>query len=462
MTWLIPIAAAVAALFDVQPAVLMTEEAHVFAAQADAPECAAVYVLDGRSVRAFEAASPGPPRTINLPEGTSAVDVADTDADGAAEVLAIDGRRVLEFELFGEEAGASPRVLFQTDTQLTAWRRPYLHVLAVRHEDALALALPRKDCFELRARTGEVLASFPLGDDRPRRVSYGLPFTSRTLPAPRFSGPGALEGEAARLLEYEPDLPLAIHAPFDAPENAHEAGRRGTPLQVREAGQLDPAQWPWFPLDTGDGPSARVYYAAATRAGCDTRIVVAPAPGGPWPHESRRIDYPGALLDVQHDAPDFNGDGYVDLLLWQMPDPGLSVHALTRAALAQTWPLTLAVRLYQPGEGRFSPRPSSQLTFDAPVSALFGLLSGAPVRHAIVRDFNGDGRSDLAFSPEPGAFEAWACGEEGFANTPDFLWRGPADLDGVALCQALCPGQPPTLVVRGGRRLAIFRPQAGR
>jgi len=400
-----------AALFDVKTLPLATPDAHVFLAQADRDAQADVFVLEKNAVTIFFSMD-GNTRSLDLPENTTALDVADLDNDGQTELVVVCGERLVAIPI---AEGGVPRDLFILRTQLAdSSSAPYPFVLAIEHDGRTLLALPCEETFELRTPAGLLVSAWPLGENAPLRASYGVPFRAWTVEPPRLAGRDALEGGVSRTFAFEPHLPPElIGASLTA-----RAFRRATPMQIRDAGQLEPDSWPWFPL-MGDGQGdIRVLYAVKGPGMGDTLVRIQGYDGKSLAGPERR--YPGQLIVLDDGAPDFNRDGYADLLLWNAPDPGISVGEITKLVSAGAWQTHLSVHLFSPEKGRYEPVAASRISCDAPLAWFLSPEEAGPLRHCVLRDFDGDGRTDFACATAPNRFCVWTFSAEGFVVKPSY------------------------------------------
>lgn len=422
--------------FGLRTVPLPQPHAHVFLAQADRDVTADVFVLDGSMLTAYPDAGGGTPFQIELLPGTSAFDIVDLDRDGEGEVVAVCGDRIMRYPLSGGKQPVQPEELFSLTTQLGgSSAQPYPCVLAVQNNGGVALALPTEDTLEVRNADGALVAGYPGKTGPPGNESYGWPFSVWPIEPPQVGRLGALEVRVTRVVELAPDLPDDF-----LPDRLQSLPqRRGTFSQMRDAAGLDPTTWMWFPLLRNGGGAKRVLFALAgdtlirlREEQSSQRGLVA---GGVKIGPERR--YPGTLILPDGDLPDFNGDGFVDLLLWSAPGPGVSIDSLTRVVTSRTWPIRLTVHLFAPDKNRYEPRPAGQVTARVPLPWFFMLESGAPLRNCILRDFDGDGRTDLAVSVSESTFAVWLYQETGFAGNPDQTFSFPERLSGVEFVEDL-------------------------
>jgi len=458
---LLPVFLVSAFFFDVWEIPLSDPAAPVFLAHADADKTTDVFVLNGNNLAAYSTGLKRPPTMAGLPDGTSGFDVADIDEDGVSEIIAVCGDNIMSYKLV--PAGSAPvaKTLFVQHNQLSAPAvQPFPYVMVVRHEGAPLLALPCENTFELRRFDGALIASYPIGSVTSHRISYGSPFSAAWVDPPQSGPPGSIEAEVNRVIAFEPELP-----PDLLPVAAQSPGyRRGTLLQARDAAGAGPGSWPWFPLKTDGSTGQRALYALAGPDYRDSVVCVRDA-------KSENIDlsgknvvvgpqrrYPGVLCVLPEDLPDFNGDGYVDLLLWQAPEPGLSVDSLTRVVLGQKWTVNLTAHLFSPRKNRFEPRPAAHIALQIPVDWFMSMTASGPLRHVVLRDFDGDGRTDLGCAVGRNEWAVWLFGNDGFAARPDFSRQFDEPIEHVEFRASLDGGAATALGLRTRTWLYMLYP----
>jgi hypothetical protein len=451
---------AVGSLFNVQTVPIENPDALAFLAHGRSTFVPDVFVLDGFDLLMYGAERESQTVRIRLGDATSVFDVADIDEDGQGEVIAVQGDRIVAYELLGGNLSEAPRELFRLMTQLSKPApRPQRHVLAVRRENTMVLGLPCEDTFQWRTLEGKLVASYPIGDEAPRRVSYGRPFSAVTVQPFEMGNRDDIEMRVARLLEFEPDLPDIV-LPI---EERGPMYRRATSTQSREAADLDAAYWPWFPLALDGSTDKRVLYASAGPEFNDTLIQIQKtetdrtSPGNIGVVTSAERRYPGTLMVNCDTLPDFNGDGFADIVLWKTPDPGVTVDSLTRALCGGSWPLHITVHLYWDKKGHYEPAPAGHVTCRVPIGWFFSMSDGTPLRHVIQRDFDGDGRTDLGFSDDTSRFSVWLWREGGFPPEPDDVRTFPQPIEGIEFCDDLEGGGRLSLGVRTSKALYVLR-----
>ncbi|MBI5094063.1 MAG: VCBS repeat-containing protein [Candidatus Hydrogenedentes bacterium] len=404
-----------APVFDVHSFPLTSPDAIVFLACVDADSVADLFASDAGSLTVYPSASAYKPVSIPLPPGTSAFDIADVDGDGRGEVIAVCGDRIVMCPIPINGKTAAPRTLFELHSLLSEPRgNPVPVVLSVRRGAKTVLALPCETTLEVRTLEGATVTSYPTGPDAPRRVSYGRPFEFWSHDPPELGSRKALDIEVSRVLDYEPDLPPDLIS-FDAGPPSY---RRGTPAQARDAADDDAMAWPWFPLTQARENARRVYYASS---GAETLIRIAQTgptktPGEISPPGPERR-YPGSPVVLENTEPDFNGDGNADLVLWSAPLPGVSLDALTQAATGADWPIRLTIHLFSPEKNSYGARTLARIERRIPVRWFFDMQNGTPLRDCALRDFDGDGKTDIAFCADDKTVLVWSS-RQGLQGEP--------------------------------------------
>jgi hypothetical protein len=405
-----------APVFDVHSFPISGPDSIAFLAHADADSVADLFVAEAGQITVYPSVLAYKSVSIPLPDGVSAFDVADVDGDGRGEVVAVCGDSIVLCPIPIDGKDAHPRTLFTLHTLLSGLRRnPVPMVLVVHHADQVVLVLPCETSLEVKTLAGETVVSYPTGPDAPRRVSYGRPFESWSHEPPQLGPRTALDIEVSRVLDFEPELPSDLLPIASGPPNY----RHGTPAQARDASREDAAAWPWFPLTRTGGSVARVLYAASESG--DTLIRLMQASDAQSPREATRLgplrQYPGLPIVIEDAAPDFNGDGAADLLLWKAPAPAVSLDALTQAVTSASWPIRITAHLFSPEKNSYEAKPFARIERRIPLTWFLNMEGGSPLRHCVMRDFDGDGKTDLAFCGDERTLLIWASGQ-GFQGEP--------------------------------------------
>lgn len=430
------------AFFELHSFPLNTEapsEPLTFFVNADQDANADLAILEGRNLTV---ATQRGVYEVVLPENTSVFDVTDVAGDPLSEVVAFVGTEAIAMPLSGGE----PKRLFEAES---LWSRaafdPRPAVLAVQHEGGKAIALPTSEGWELRSTNGFVTATTPY-ESVDRSFSYGAAGNCGTT--------ASLELTFHLGATYQAGVGLEAG---DEPRTLVADAALASPAALRNAVAEPPGAWPHF-LVRRDAESRK-----ATRAYCavdeslTTLVRIAQFATDPEglpaaaiePGPARR--YAGALAATSWNlVPDFNNDGYADLILWNAPQPGISVDALLRTVTARDWPITLAVHLFSPEKGRFEPAVATALTTRIPVS--WFLSGGLPLRCMVLEDFNGDMKTDLGMCTEDSEFSIWLY-SDGFAPNADEKHRFAEKIADVELVGNAKTDGRSSIVLRGEKHI---------
>lgn len=450
-----------AASFDIKVLPAEGPGARIFLAQADADSATELYVVSGFTLTRIQGAGPLNTITYDLDRRTSVIDIADTNGDGIPELYSIVGRDIRRRSLAPDEAGERETVLFSRETLLSdsdGAPRPY--VLVTKWAGRPAIALPENDGLRIFSFDGAILKYFPI--ERPKRSPGGLRRTYIT--PPQAAPPSALEF----LADTTFDAPTSM-LPDSGEEAQFPTARRGPYLQAREAADLHPRDWPWFAHAPTIAPEQRVMYALSRAGQGDTLISIrrretrklSPATQ-PFTYSPKRR-YPGTLVIPPGPAPDFNADGHADLLLWSSPRPGTSFDSLMRAARVRNWPVRLTAHLYSISKGIYTGRPAARIEARLPIGWSLLPQNGLPLRHLVLRDISGDGRTDVGFATSPAHFALWIVRPTAtFSSTPDFTADLPEAIQEVALVADMGAGRASIIALRGENTLYLLSlPEAG-
>ena len=413
-------------LFDVTSVPVEGWSASAFV-DIDGDGLAELCVWRNTTLEAYRIGHASDPVTIDLEEGTQAFDITDIDGDGKAEVVAVCNKRVMRYPL---SPSGEPEELFSLESPWPAEaERPYPHVIGVEHEGEILLAVSSENAVELRRLNGELVESFPLRPNK-RVIADNIrvyPY-SQLCPDPSTGLCMVIRED----VELKADLPPELEPPEeeDDPEWPH-----GSLGRARRATDKKPELWPWFPLRSDGGDKVRVLYAQGrhTQIRLRTKADELPSRAGDGITLGPPQTFPGTIVPPVRrveNLPDFNGDGYVDLVVWTTPQPGMSVDSLTRSALGRDWPIRLFVHLFSPEKNRYEPRPAASIKFRIPIPWLMLHLGGTPFENCVFGDFNGDGRGDVGLSTDDDSFSVWLY-DDGFAKNPDETHKFPESLDGA-------------------------------
>jgi len=451
---ILTMALAAGPVFQVQTLDLENAQAHVFLARGDADNIADVFILNPKGLRWYGSQS-GAHQTPFV-SGTNVFDIADVDGDGQNELVFIAGDRIMRSNL---TEPFEVKVLFRFHTQfaeVTGPARP--HVLVVPYKGSPALALPGLDTFELRRADGSVVLSQPVHAGAPHRVQFRKPFTIWTIDPPQVAPPGSIERYVSHVVDYEPQLPKQLAPLLPLASRALTEKPR-----LVSAGELHYANWPSFPLKAGAETSVRVLYALSEPDEEDTviRLDQRVQENGDRAPSHNKVSperlYPGKII-TGSPMPDFNGDGYADLLLWKTPDPLNGWSLVSRAISTRTWPVRLMAHLFSPEKMRYEPRPLSVIETHAPLSWFVQTERGSPVHNLVMADFNADGRTDLAFSTSESTYGVWLATKDGFTRRPTQVVTLSEPVESVALVTDLDGSGAAAVGLRGHDQVFLLRP----
>ena len=428
-----------------------------FPADLDLDGTAEVFVLEEFRLRAYGKGQQEPLFDRRLPPATSAFDVADIDGDDTAEVVAICGEEILALDLDTADPD-EPRRLFTRKNQYSqAIGRPFPCVLVVDREGAPMIALPQVDTLEVRNLAGELAESYEVGVRAPNHLALNRPFSYWVNQHAQAGPASALEFRVSSVVSFRP-----LRTRDDTPVDIESAtARPGTPRQQRDARQRAPEEWPWFAVGASSTHQFRGLYRAGPGDSASTTVCIRTAPlkGTPGAFKiGPPRHYPGNLVLRENRAPDFDGDGFTDLLLWKARQPSLTASSLARAATSKTWPLTLTAHAFLANKQRFEPKPMSYLTIEVPVSWWLLQSPVGPLRDLLLRDFDGDGKTDFGCFTDERTLQIWRAGEQGFGGAPAFEHRFPVPAGPVLLEADLEGLGSTTLAIESGDTLVVLRP----
>lgn len=455
LSWLLVLAAVLPfgaayadGVFHLQTVRLAGPDAHVFLAPSGRRGTASVAVLQGFQLTFVSPFGSHTAKRLTLPEGVSAFDVADIDGDAAAELVCVRGREVATID--PGVANPEPQTRFEIDTLFASEHTPpFPHALVLNDGARQVLALPADGKVVFRTLSGAV-AKPPPGAQAEAGV---ILFNTWEVQPPQAGGPSSLE---VRMVERMGQALDAV-PPGEGTENG-EYVRRGTPSQMRMASEDEPESWPWFYLKPGEPESARVLYRVDQATHVRLREVRSQPGNGPGgvrlgPPRS----YPGTIAVTDGGPPDFNNDGYADLVLWSTAEPGVSLHSAARAAFSRTWPLRLSAYLFSPEKQRYDPSAVGVIECRIPTAWFVVRESGEPMRRFVLGDFDGDGHTDCAFSTNGTSLSVWLF-KNGFGREPDDVLVFEQPLTDLVLAEDLDNSGCVTLVLRSRNAVHILHP----
>jgi hypothetical protein len=447
--------AASAGVFDMVSIPLEHPDAQVFPVAADNDSTGEIAVLAGHELRIYGIENGSLRCSITLPRGCSAFDIFDADDDGTAEVLAIQSDRVLLIELDAPQS--SPRELFRAGHVFDpSGAYPTPHILATRRNGTWLVAIPRESSLELRTLEGDLVENIPQNGEEQHAVLFERPFVARTAYPNLVAPAGAIEMHIDQVVVHDTLSP--------PPRDARNASRSTGFVHRRPADESEYRLWPWFSLTADDRARDRVLYTLTEPGYEDTLIRIEqpattpPAGDKTGNQVSPARRYRGSLIPPWQTLPDFNGDGYTDLLLWTAPQPGRSMQAVTRALTSRSWPLELRVHYFDPDKKHYNPQNIGTIDTRVPIGWFLQPQTGTPLSLPLFGDFNGDGRTDIAFATDVNEFSAWTATGEGFPAQPSFRHAFPENLDTLVTRADLDGTGRIGAVLRGDRHVFVLKP----
>lgn len=393
--------------------------------------------------------------TIQFPKGTSAFDLVEGDTPNTSTVYFVAGNGVYRQSISAKGVHAA-ELLFREESLLShAVEGPRPYVLVVSWEGRPLLALPTASALKLFDFDGTLVKVFP--SEAPS-VSEVRPFSAWVVSPP-------VANDAGQSFRADTTYDYRVQVPDELSGGTLQGSEwRGTYAQAREATHSPQERWPWFSLHETRPDLGRVLYAVSPGNRADTHIRISRpgTPGALGGDEARKISpartYPGLLVIPSKTLPDFNGDGYTDLLMWNVPVPGTSVDSLVRTAQQRSWPVRLTVHTYSPAKGLYSGRPLARLEARVPVSWAFMSGGQLPVRNLLLGDMNGDGHTDLGFSSGPTQYALWLYEPgRGFAAQADYTAELPERIRKLSLYRDASQTGKPYLVLRGDHAVYVLR-----
>lgn len=412
ITPLLITAALIAAPYEIYPYSAASDDAALYLLPGGEADAANIVVLDANQLAVYPANSPNAILKHQIASDTLLFDLFDTNEDGEPELYTLHPDRIVQYP---DSAKPDKTTLFPIDPALP-WtvEQPFLHPMVITYNRTPLIAMPYQNQIVLRDFEGRTISSLPktLSD------TYSL-FTIPVLPN-QIGAPGTYEFRVDSFLTTDIQVPQEFRATQVATEVASIS-----PRALRESEKRDLDLWPSFPLTPGPDNTERVIYASYPPEHVHTIIRIkrrrppsAFTQSDPEFYTPERI-YPGTIAISRSGLPDFNGDGFHDLVLWKMAIPGRSVSTLISNIQAQTWPVELTVHLYNPAKRLYAARPSARIQTTVNIQFILMRQSEAPLRNLSFTDLNGDGYSDISFSPEANTVATWIYGN-GFREEPDY------------------------------------------
>lgn len=396
-----------AALVAAEPNVFvvpLSEHADEFLVDIDIDGTGDVAVLDGVNLTVYPAANRNEPWRLTFPAHARALDITPHPATGKIAVLAACGPEIRLFG-FGEDNTPKGERLFEHSSYLSDGDHPYRNVMVFERAGESLFFLPSTGAIELRTWTGELRER--IEPEESRGIRRFEEVTGVSVQSSRIGGASSLEFDVRRGVGNEPAF---IEEQW---EQSAEPESYSRSMMWSDFDDLDslPDRWPWFVLQPDVENSPRVRCANRLTPGeTHVRIDTTLSDNGSIGPARK---YPGMITRLNAELPDFNGDGYTDLLLWNTDRPSVSVSAIARVAVQQYWPIRLSAHLFDPDSGRYTAKPFAALDVRATWEMLLSGAYGSPLRHWVIDDIDADGRTDVAFTVDERTYVRWTMAEDG-------------------------------------------------
>ena len=399
--------------FEIQRIPTRFADAHAIVVPTASDSVPDVLLLDGFEIRVYPSTETLSVRSLSLDGDTTAIDVVDLDGDGRREILTVSGSRIQQYKILPDRIDSEPKILFERHTRLSGVQgNPFPYVLSIEYEGRTVIALPKRYAIELWSVEGELVKTISITGTSNETLPFQRTFSAWAVEPPAI-GRRSLEFGVRSDLLFLP----TIHNSFSDTEPKTFSAPTGSWARALDAMNMSPLRWPRFPLMISE-PDTQVLYALSPP---DTVIRIRRAENGESEefYASPKRRYSGSLLLAKKGLADFNGDGYTDLLLWRAPLPGTSLGSMARTLSTGTWPVELMPHLYSPESGLYAGRPRGRIETQVSLKWYLSREFGSPVRNLILNDFDGDRRTDVAFTPTERSFSLWLYAE-GFRKKPDY------------------------------------------
>jgi hypothetical protein len=453
-------------LFDVATIPAHGEDQQVFFAAIDDNRTADIVVQSGHGL--YIRLDSGRENTFAIPEGVSAYDIYDIDGDGRSEVIAIRGREVLAFDPMLPSTGRSAdRLLFEADSLYAMQTaEPYRQVLVKTFQQQLVILLPQPKSLVAHSLDGFVSGEFLNLTDVLR---YTPEFTSRSWFQDGRMAPDTNLTSITQDSEMIPALPPELQPPdkphtFSLSSTYNPNARAPVVAGFKFKAGDYAGTWDGIVVSKD---SSKIRFAMLKNDAGNTLVFQREVPltvdGEDWAGAKngpvRR--YPGRLVSerwwiptsVIEQYPDFDGDGYMDLILWNAPQPGMSVDSIMRTVIGRTWPIRFTVHLYSPDKQRFEPKPAHAINCKVPVT---WFLERGPIHNLSLADFDGDGKTDIALSTDEKEYKVWLAAN-GFAGNADWTHVFPEPIEELLQTADLSGNGRTSILLRGEKNLYLLQ-----
>ncbi|MCL4691114.1 MAG: hypothetical protein KJ060_01175 [Candidatus Hydrogenedentes bacterium] len=450
---------------DVREIPLLDPDARVFPVQIDADGEADLWVQSGRDVRIHY--SNQFVTEFSFSDSDSAYDVYDIDADGASEVIVIEGSKIVSLELSPGEAPAR-QVLFEADSTYALMSgTPSPQVFVSPYLDAPAIVLPHATGVRIYRLTGELIEEhgYAAGDGTDSDRLYWSPSWVQEY---EDRGTHWTQVIATTPRELPPSFPLES----DSTQSGALINDLTNPTADSDFTTLTENSGPyageWYASLLRDDQTARQYVVYRSDGSGSTLVHLRTVSGDAGIHERSESKmgpirrYPGMLFKQEDEGwltkaytynPDFNGDGYFDLVLWDAPRPGVSIDSLVRTVVGRSWPVRIAIHLYVPDNARYDPKPAGMISAKGPINFF---LNRNPVANIAMVDVDGDGLTDLGFGTEPNNYHLWLAAD-GFSRDPDWTHTFGEPIKGVEFSADLSGKGRTSILLRGEKNLYLLQ-----
>lgn len=433
--------------FDVQQYSAESGNAALYVLPGSSAESPNIAILDDSTVTIYREGQLRAKSTTTIPANTLLFDLYDTDKDSIPELFVLTPNEVRHFP----EPGNQTTVRLFALNEPLPWivDQPFLHPLIFHYNNVRLVAIPYQDNITLRNFDGKTISVLPklLSDIH----------SLFTIPIE----PNQIAPEGSFEIRVDTLLTTAISVPQELrPTSSTKPFAPISPRQLRDTEQLELDQWPSFPLTKSSDKITKVIYASYAPEHIHTIIRIRKElprniPGAiePFRYSTKRI-YPGTIGISKAGLPDFNNDGFHDIVLWKVPMPGNSLSSLMGSLQSQTWPIEITTHLYDPEKGLYESRPRNRIKTTVALQYILTRQSESPLRNLSFADLNNDGKADITFSPRPDSIAAWLYDED--LNTqPDFASEFNDELSLITLNRAEAPNQQQSIMLRGDR--SIYR-----